>query len=1121
MKKPQEGRGPNKHMPTTTGSRKVCPGDQRGYVCGTCRLIQYTDECKLCESVLPWGSDAKYGIGNAEVTVEQPQQEHVKPDVPLDGIIQHTLHETPTLNSEDCQDSKKGFCFDKELDSKGSLRFDNDKDPNRIGKELKDFFLSEPGSTEHQPATFELAEFHSHASSQKGRPDEETHRSGRGGSKELDKSTGPSSPPRTGCRESSGREPIGPGHGTPQEGTQDWQARPDQPHETRPQDDHDRQRDDDDPDAEGHRAYPQALSESGMRLPSVRQARRPHIRGSEPAGSCLCGVGCHHSSGGTKFMAAYSLCHLGPQAGSGQGGETGAATATSPDVSGRQQQQLLESSEEGGQGGIANRGEQGRSHSTSAGRASRCHTGPSQGATGDVSEGESDDEEVEIAEKVFSREDADIISSHQCLLNQLCDSWNSLVKDDRPLLMELACEQDSVLSTVVEQKLGKGKAIRCSWWNQCDLETPKGIKNAIQQCKERRPLNLWISTECGPYSPMQNGNQRTEQQARDLEGKRERAQLQYKGAATVARAASKMGIIVHWEWSEHCRAWSLDVFTSLAKELQFMFAVTKGCTVGLKTPDTQELMGKGWKIATQCPNMAKHMNLACQGNHTHASCEGGRRTQHSALYTPAFAKRVVSCMLKRETWETLVREVQYSESDTSVPICWRKDYQTGSKEVDSDFKAYTVENQENKPLTPQQKVELHKKLQQIHSVTGHGSLKNLLDSLKRRGVSAKILEEAKNFKCPICEERSKTAPRRPATLEVPPGKWTTIQSDIGTWTHPNSMEKSKFILFVDEGCRFRVGRVLFTHKTKNATWDMIKEAYEEQWKSHYGQPLSLRVDPEGAWRTKEAEDYFAERSVLFESIPAEAHWQIGIVERAIQGIKRCMTDLAKEFPNFGVKELFARALYAGNSMEVYKGYSPLQHALGRAPDEYGRIYETDVKVSPSMTVGGLDAEFGTSIQAMNIAAKAFLDENAHQRLMRAEHAGHRRYKVFKPGDLVYYWRKMVSKNDRKHTPAGGFSNGRYLGPARVLATETRRDESGNPRPGSIVWLHRAGRVLKAAPEQLRQASEREELLESLEGPLHLPWTMQSLLESPGNHTYDDISGETPSEEDLRRYEERP
>lgn len=79
------------------------------------------------------------------------------------------------------------------------------------------------------------------------------------------------------------------------------------------------------------------------------------------------------------------------------------------------------------------------------------------------------------------------------------------------------------------------------------------------------------------------------------------------------------------------------------------------------------------------------------------------------------------------------------------------------------------------------------------------------------------------------------------------------------------------------------------------------------------------------------------------------------------------------------------------------------------------------------------------------AEKAFLDEQAKRRLERAERMGHRRHQIFLPGDLVYFFRRQVP-----HTDRGTFQTGRFLGPARVLATETRKEDA-QFRPGSVVY----------------------------------------------------------------------
>ena len=56
--------------------------------------------------------------------------------------------------------------------------------------------------------------------------------------------------------------------------------------------------------------------------------------------------------------------------------------------------------------------------------------------------------------------------------------------------------------------------------------------------------------------------------------------------------------------------------------------------------------------------------------------------------------------------------------------------------------------------------------------------------------------------------------------------------------------------------------------------------------------------------------------------------------------------------------------------------------------------------------------------------------------------------------------------------------------------------------------------MKCCPEQLRRASPREELLESLAEDKQAPWSFTKVAEEIGGNQYQDISGERPETEEL-------
>ena len=238
-----------------------------------------------------------------------------------------------------------------------------------------------------------------------------------------------------------------------------------------------------------------------------------------------------------------------------------------------------------------------------------------------------------------------------------------------------------------------------------------------------------------------------------------------------------------------------------------------------------------------------------------------------------------------------------------------------------------------------------------------------------------------------------------------------------------------------------------------------------------------------------AAEFFGKESVLLEPIPGQAHRQTGLVEEAIRGLKATMTATALEHPDMGAYECLARAVAASNAREDVRGHSPLQHALGRAPDLDGRFYTPEYGALPTVQAELVDETHGNNIKRMQDSEVNFIHWTYQNRVSRALNSKNRKAQIFLPRTCVYYWRK--DKKEKK---------GSFKDIARVLCTETRRDNEqesstrqlpllpGAPRPGGCVWLSRAGRLMRADPTQLRLASAREEAYQELHDSQPMPWT---------------------------------
>lgn len=302
--------------------------------------------------------------------------------------------------------------------------------------------------------------------------------------------------------------------------------------------------------------------------------------------------------------------------------------------------------------------------------------------------------------------------------------------------------------------------------------------------------------------------------------------------------------------------------------------------------------------------------------------------------------------------------------------------------------------------------------------------------------------------CPICQEKGRVQHKHVATLEPLPPKWSTVSADGGKWIHPVTGEHLEFVLIIDESSRFRTGKILCRgkHKTMNAS--MFLSYMDEGWCQYFGIPQALRLDPAGAFRSNEVERYCDIHGIYLDFIPGEAHWKLGVCEQAIQGTKELMNKLVNEEPDLPAERALSIALRTFNTREVIRGFTPIQHALGRSPDSMGRCIQTLTGQSIEELIPNQGPEFEENIERMRTAEKAHVEWVAQQRMVRALNSRGNKQHSYHPGDLVYYWRKQLSGQRGSSQQQ---KQGCYLGPGRILVTETKRDPEGNLFPGPKTW----------------------------------------------------------------------
>ena len=731
------------------------------------------------------------------------------------------------------------------------------------------------------------------------------------------------------------------------------------------------------------------------------------------------------------------------------------------------------------------------------------------------------------------------------------DAFNALVSSGRTKLLEIACSPDSILTeTMNESTKSEMSGRRCSLFNGYDLSTNQGIHGVIREIESCKPEHVWMSPICGPYSVMQNINQRDEAQKERLGEKRREALKQYVGCSLIYTYCIQRGIHATWEWSQSCQAWRLPLMQKLVQRFQPFFAIIRGCRVGLTTKEGEPI-SKGWKIMTTHALLAKRMNMpcVCKSGTPHVKCEG-KLTNQTAYYTKQFAKRVCDALLQGCEESDLVDtmeghsplpdlfgigsscncvEGKHHEANLLCGNCalqaqnmvrdtccsshvnhegLHEHVHEGLAAGEQEESLENPENPEGDGGNPQElsREKIQQKLYLLHASTGHGPIRHLVQALKRRGVSARVMEEAEKFSCPVCHERQRPKPRPLASLEPLPPKWSTVASDLGTWEHPQTGKSYQFLLMIDEGSRFRIGRIMGEGKRYHTGASQFLETFGESWSQYFGQPHTLRLDPDGSFRSTAVEEYCDRHGIFLDIIPGESHWKLGICEGAIEGIKELMTRLAMDDPEITPQLALFEATRTFNEREFVRGFSPIQHALGRTPDPCDRLFPAAIGDCPELLVENANGEMSRNLQRMKTAQDAFLDWTNTQRLQRASNSKARTLQSFEPGDLVYVWRKQVSGQS---TVKGGA----FVGPARILAIENRISEDGTRKESSSAWCVRGRRLWKCSVEQLRKASSKETIMAELQDDSSESWDFRQAVSALGKNEFLDITEEVPTAEE--------
>ena len=673
------------------------------------------------------------------------------------------------------------------------------------------------------------------------------------------------------------------------------------------------------------------------------------------------------------------------------------------------------------------------------------------------------------------------------LLSELRENMTAQQKTEKQLenalFIEFCCDPDSELGN--EGHRHSFNVLRCTL-KDGDLLQPngRGMRRILQTIAEHHgPMCLHGSLPCTPWSQIQALNEHmhgplyTEKLKRD----RKKSLRMVRNFLVIAKLVLARNGFVSFEWPTTALGWKED---ELVKMCEFFGLVVDfhGCALGVKARNGEPML-KPFTITTNNPDLVAELQTKqCKCTRKHVPCEGAETTR-SGHYTKQMANAIL-----RGHRKALVRQ-KVNDSIERHQLLLASAANAATKEEMDEFGKLSKKEQDK----------LVEAARKIHTNTGHRPPEALARLLRQRGAPLASRAAMEQLRCSTCAEngRPNTAPA--VSLDVSGKPFQTLGIDLKEALYKG--KKYKYLVLVDESSRLTRCLLLFEIAEKahrNATTEEVVRAYETGWEELFGNPQTLRHDPEGSLVSQQMLDKFAEKGVHLAATAGEAHWQLGITERMIGTIFNTAEKIAKE-NDLDFPSAVTLAVKSQNTVDRVRGYSPSQWAFGRQPSWTGDLHDDAEEVNLSRDTS---EAFQRKLQLQISARSIFEKEQLNQKLLRAARVQHRKENIFTPGEICFVWRLGGKLAGTKKT---GLHRGAWYGPGTILGTESKISEEGTVEPGAIVWVIMNDRLWRCAASQIRRGSEREVAEHTL--LQKKPWTFENITSNIQLGTFKDIMRE--------------
>ena len=591
-----------------------------------------------------------------------------------------------------------------------------------------------------------------------------------------------------------------------------------------------------------------------------------------------------------------------------------------------------------------------------------------------------------------------------------------------------------------------------------DCSKPQVQMEAFQYLERTNPDFVMIAWPCGPWSVMQNANQRTWTQRESLRRKRLESRKLLRFASAVALHRQRRGKAILGENPLLSRAWHeppiVDGFGHLPQ------GICDQCQYGLKHPENGMPLKKSTRFSGQ-EEIVAQLRQRCPGHHEHHPIEGSVRTdQFGTISLSAWAGGypIPLCRaIMRGVLEFLHRPAAPGHKTYVLEDELREEsYQDGmegieeeEKQIAEDNKKLAVAEDERHPVS----MEIQRAVEFAHRQLGHPSRDTLVRMLKLSGANADAIRHARHWQCDVCKMR--VIPKHPmATTPTlrPFGFNRKIHVDI-KFVFDSRGAKYPALSVVDLGTVYHAACMLKTRRS-----DYVASKFLRLWIQPFGPPEHITHDQGGEFElvfTQLLEQMAVPSSVT----GAHAGWQLSVGERHGHILGNMISAITAEHMSEGfsaMKLVLSSAVSAKNMTITKDGFSPNQRLFG-SDVKYPNLTEENVKPSFAESLD-TETEFARAHRMRTCARLALIRMDVKEKVRRAilRKPTPTVEGPFLPGTQVYFW-------NPKRTSRRYVRGGVWRGPATILTRESQERYFASWR----------GRALLLAAPNIRLATKEE------------------------------------------------